>query len=138
MSLVEKAGISYDEDEEVLVELEASIVNTDRKLLKVTGLASTDATIVVTDKRIMAITGAKGKKKCCCFGTSSRSVRYFIPSQITEIGYKMEVSKKCCCGKNDFVIFLKTSSHDGVDIHLTNMDEAAVQSVLKVIYGVTK
>lgn len=136
MSIAKEAGITYDKDEEVLAELEASIVDSKTKIAKPSILAA-KATIVVTNKRIMSIAGSKtGCKICCCCGSSARSVRYFNPKQITEIGYSMISSKKCCCGNNNFSIYILTSGVNRADIYLNNMQESAVQEVLNLMNSV--
>ncbi len=135
MSVATSAGIVFGEGEEVLVELEASLSDSGKGLNLMKNALSVNATIVVTNRRIMAISGATTKKKCCG-GAKKRSVRYFVPSQITEVGYKMESTKSCCCGKSNFSIYLKTSGCNSVDISLRNMNEKSVQDVIKVIYEV--
>ena len=141
MSVATKAGIIFAEGENVLVELEASLSDRGKGLRG--HIVSAETTIVITNRRILAISGAKAKKKCnCnCSGAQTRSIRYFIPSQITETGYELSASKSCCCcccKNNNFKIYIKTSNADSIEIALNNMEEKAVQAVIDVIYGVIR
>lgn len=143
MAMSSKTIISYDEDEQVLVELQASFVDTSKgAALKGAFKSPTaDTTLVVTNKRIISTTGVAGKKSgclacLCCCSSSNRAVRIFAPGQITEIGYRVTGKKSCCCGKSNFVISLHTSGVNSADFYLEGVDEHTVQNVLKLMYGV--
>lgn len=141
MATTSKTVISYEEDEQVLVELEAAFVDVSKgALLKKMNL-SADTTLIVTNKRIIATTGIKDKKKgllscCCCCASSDRSIRFFLPKQIAEVGYRVASKKACCCGNDSFVIFIRTSGAGSAEFYLTGVKEGTVQDVLKLMYSI--
>ena len=141
MATTSKTIISYDEDEQVLVELEAAFVDASKvAVLKKLNLTA-DTSLVVTNKRIIATTGIKNKKKglcscLCCCSKSNRSIRFFLPKQIAEIGYKVASNKACCCGKSSFVLFIRTSGAGSAEFYLTGVKEDTVQDVMKLMYSI--
>ena len=94
-----KSGVILNEDEKLIVELEAELYSTSPnpiaqligKIRKIIGLIlgfKIDGFIVITDKRVVEV---RRMRKCYVFNTD-KEVKYLLPSSVKELGYYKETT----------------------------------------------
>ena len=99
-----KSGIILEEDETLVMEIEAelwatssnpisiAIGNISKFIAKIFGYKKSGF-LVITNKRVVEVVNVT---ECYCFNTA-RNVKYLLPSSVKEVGYTKQATCGCFC-----------------------------------------
>ena len=133
-----KSGVILNEDEKLIVELEAELYSTSPnplaqfigKIRKIIGLIlgfRVDGFVVITDKRVVEV---RKMRKCYVFNTD-KEVKYLLPSSVKELGYYKETTCFVFCPAYNLYY---ESFTQRTSIQLKTDKEAEAQKVVDAFY----
>lgn len=133
-----KSGVILNEDEKLIVELEAELYSTSPnpiaqligKIRKIIGLIlgfKIDGFVVITDKRVVEV---RRMRKCYVFNTD-KEVKYLLPSSVKELGYYKETTCFVFCPA--YHLYYESFTQR-TSIQLTTDDEVEAQKIVDAFY----
>ena len=138
-----KSGLLLDEDEKLVMELEAELWATSgnlfariwatiRKFLALLFGTKISGYIVLTDKRIVEVT----THKMCWVFNAGKAVKYVLPSSVKEVGYT-EAGTFCGCFCKSYHLYYESFTQTR-EVLLTGLDEAGTQKIVAAFYNTIK
>ena len=134
-----KSGVLLDEDEKLVLELEAELWatssnpvarffgNVKKTISKVFG-TSKKGFIVITNKRVIEVSNLI---ECYCFNTA-HEVKYVMPSSVKEVGYSKLSTCGFCCPA--YYVYYESFTQR-TSILLKGVDEAGTKKIVDTLYA---